>query len=246
MFDENNQTRTPTCQERHSQAAVNVVERELKTSIETYFRRMLGEQLEMRWVEGYFPFTHPSFELEIRVPGNGKDDEWLEMLGCGVVEQKILERDGRGQDIGWAFGIGLERLAMLFYSIPDIRLFWSTDSGFLVQFAGLQPFERYAYKPISSYPQKVFDLSFWLPADADRVSGWSVNDVHALVHEVGGDLVEQVHLVDQYQRPKDGRHSNTYRIVYRSHERALTNDEVNVIHKEIERRLVDELDVLMR
>lgn len=236
-----NFSRDKHCQEGLSQEAVKIVEADMKLQIESYFKRMLGDQLEMRWVEAYFPFTHPSWELEINT-----GDQWMEMLGCGVIEQKILHRDGCADKIGWAFGIGLERLAMLFYSIPDIRLFWTRDTGFTVQFSQLEPFERVAYKPISSYPQKIFDISFWLPEDPERVSNWSVNDVHAIVLEIGGDLVEQVHLVEQWQRPTDGRMSNCFRIVYRSHERALTNTEVNEIHGKIEQALVDLMQVEIR
>jgi len=58
----------------------------------------------MRWIDAYFPFTEPSLELEIFYQG-----EWLEVLGCGVVQQKIIENAGRGTQPGWAFGLGLER-----------------------------------------------------------------------------------------------------------------------------------------
>ena len=66
-------------------------------------------------------------------------DSWLEVLGCGVMEQQILAEAGVTDKVGWAFGLGLERLAMVLYSIPDIRLFWSTDTGFLGQFSHCQP-----------------------------------------------------------------------------------------------------------
>lgn len=61
------------------------------------------------------------------------------MLGCGVVEQQLLESAGAGSKVGWAFGLGLERLAMIMYKIPDIRLFWSKDTGVLSQFEGKEP-----------------------------------------------------------------------------------------------------------
>nr|XP_027205878.1 phenylalanine--tRNA ligase, mitochondrial-like [Dermatophagoides pteronyssinus] len=256
LFDESNETRTDHCQERHNLNAIQIVENELKSQVESYIHLMFdstdGDPIQMRWVPAYFPFTHPSWELEIQLPrnkstnDNGEDldkSEWLEMLGCGIVEQSILDRDGHSNRIGWALGFGLERLAMLYYAIPDIRLFWTRDTGFSVQFDRLKPFERYRYRPISAYPQKIFDIAFWLPAEC---SEWSANDVHAIILEIGGHLVEQAHLMDEWTRPKDGRKSNCYRIVYRSHERALTNDEVNRIHHRIEQALVKELNVEIR
>lgn len=78
---------------------------------------------------------------------------------------------------------------MLKYSIPDIRLFWSKDTGFLSQFATADPWTSVKYKPVSIYPQCHNDISFWLPKDVQ----FSPNDFYDLVRSVGGDLVEQVH-----------------------------------------------------
>lgn len=60
-------------------------------------------------------------------------EEWLEVLGCGVTEQEILKRNGQPDNVAWAFGLGLERLAMVLFDIPDIRLFWSSDERFTSQ-----------------------------------------------------------------------------------------------------------------
>ena len=157
--------------------------------------------VETRWTEAYFPFTHPSFELEVKFQGN-----WLELLGCGVIEQQILHLGtsiwmcivitltkfqflsaGATDSVGWAFGLGLERIAMRLYDIPDIRLFWSKDSGFLTQFEGAEPNTCIKYKAVSQYPQCTNDISFWLPNDSV-----SPTDFYDLVRNVGGDLVEQV------------------------------------------------------
>ena len=64
---------------------------------------------------------------------NGFQEKWLEVLGCGVTEQEILRRSGKLDNVAWAFGLGLERLAMVLFDIPDIRLFWSTDERFISQ-----------------------------------------------------------------------------------------------------------------
>ncbi|KAA6414887.1 MAG: phenylalanyl-trna synthetase [Lasallia pustulata] len=86
--------------------------------------------VQVRWVEASFPFTSPSWELEVRWHG-----AWLELLGCGVVQQDLFRNAGVPSQVGWAFGVGLERVAMLLFSIPDIRLFWSRDGRFLSQFS---------------------------------------------------------------------------------------------------------------
>lgn len=83
----------------------------------------------MRWIDAYFPFTTPSLELEIFY-----ENKWVEMLGCGVVHDFVLEKSGRAKEIGWAAGLGLERFAMKLFKIPDVRLFWSEDQRFISQF----------------------------------------------------------------------------------------------------------------
>ena len=255
IFDRAQSEQTEAVQAGYSLEASKFVERQLKKGVEAYIRRLLGPDTETRWVEAYFPFTHPSWELEIRRPSpknsgeeNSSEDDWMEMLGCGVVHREILNRTGQAGTIGWALGCGMERLAMLYYDIPDIRLFWSRDSGFLHQFEHLEPFQRVAYRPISVYPQKVFDISFWLPEAKSSSSEqeWSANDVHAIILDIGGEMVEQAHLVEAWTHPKDGRTSNMYRIVYRSMERALTSAEVNVVHGQIEAALVEQLGVTIR
>ncbi|GFZ42507.1 Phenylalanine--tRNA ligase, mitochondrial [Saitozyma sp. JCM 24511] len=115
-----------------------------------------GEPLKVRWIEAFFPFTTPSYEVEVWWNG-----EWLELLGCGVVMQKTLDQAGVSHKSGWAFGLGLERIAMVLFSIPDIRLFWSTDPRFLSQF---RDGEITTFKPYSRYPPCYKDMSFWVSA----------------------------------------------------------------------------------
>lgn len=89
-----------------------------------------GEPLKVRWIAASFPFTSPSLEVEIFFRG-----KWLEVLGCGVVMEHTLESARVENKLGWAFGLGLERIAMVLFQIPDIRLFWSKDPRFISQFA---------------------------------------------------------------------------------------------------------------
>ena len=87
----------------------------------------------MRFRPSYFPFTEPSAEVDI---WNSERETWMEILGCGMVDPKVLENVGYNSKIwkGYAFGMGIERIAMLKYGINDIRLFYSGDIRFLDQF----------------------------------------------------------------------------------------------------------------
>lgn len=93
--------------------------------------------------------------------------------------------------MGWAFGLGLERIAMILFSIPDIRLFWSTDQRFLEQFKADTKIAT--FKPYSKFPPCYKDVSFWLPQSSDR--DWHENDFCDVVRDVAGDLVADVKLV---------------------------------------------------
>lgn len=94
--------------------------------------------------------------------------------------------------IGWAFGLGLERIAMVLYSIPDIRLFWSMDERFLSQF---EQGKITTFKPYSRYPSCFKDVSFWLPQNISLHD----NDFCDVVRDIAGDLVEDVQKVRSCQ-----------------------------------------------
>lgn len=97
--------------------------------------------------------------------------------------------------MGWAFGLGLERISMILNSIPDIRLFWSTDPRFLSQFSGTKTNGKITtFKPYSKYPSCFKDVSFWLPLEEGGVK-MHENDLCDLVRDVAGDVVEDVKLV---------------------------------------------------
>ncbi|XP_027005033.2 phenylalanine--tRNA ligase, mitochondrial [Tachysurus fulvidraco] len=225
--------RTPQKQETHSLEAVKLVEFNLKHTLTQLIRHLFGEELEIRWVECYFPFTHPSFEMEVRFQG-----DWLEVLGCGVMEQELLHSAGAGNKIGWAFGLGLERLAMVLFGIPDIRLFWSRDERFLKQFHLANINDSVTFQALSKYPPLLNDISFWLPDE-----GYTENDFYDLVRSIGGDLVEKVTLQDQFTHPKTKKVSHCYRVVYRHMERTLSQEEVRLIHQAIERAAEQDLGV---
>ncbi|QBM88712.1 phenylalanyl-tRNA synthetase alpha chain [Metschnikowia aff. pulcherrima] len=195
----------------------------------------LNEQLKIRWVEAYFPWTSPSWEIEVWWKG-----EWLECCGCGVVQQQILLNSGLNEDkLGWAFGIGLDRIAMLLFGIPDIRLFWSLDERFARQFS---QGKISTFQPYSKYPGVKRDVSYWLASE----SPLHTNDVMEIVRLHGGDLVENVVLKDEFVHPKTGRKSQCFGIHFQSMDRNLTNDEVNGIHKLVEQDLVETYGVEIR
>jgi phenylalanyl-tRNA synthetase alpha chain len=209
-------------------------------------KALAAEPLKVRWVEAYFPFTSPSWELEVFWQG-----DWLEVLGCGIVKQDLLNNSNVSTRSGWAFGLGIERIAMLLFSIPDIRLFWSRDERFLSQFTANSPITRFA--PYSKHPACYKDVSFWLRSSSSAAGGNRAgtpelheNDLMELVRDVAGDLVEDVTLTDAFTHPKTGRKSLCYRINYRSLERTLTNKEANTLHLEIRRKLVDDFGVELR
>ncbi len=114
-----------------------------KAILEEFFKRFFQKDLTIRLRPSYFPFTEPSFEVDIRCVkcgGKGcgvcKQTGWLEIMGAGMVHQNVFEFAGmvRGEWQGFAFGMGIERIAMLKYNIGDIRLFHSGDLRFIRQF----------------------------------------------------------------------------------------------------------------
>ncbi|KAM8901731.1 phenylalanine--tRNA ligase, mitochondrial isoform 6-T10 [Lycaon pictus] len=147
--------------------------------------------------------------------------------------------DAGAQDrIGWAFGLGLERLAMILYDIPDIRLFWSEDERFLKQFRVSDINQKVKFQPLSKYPAVINDISFWLPSE-----NYTENDFYDLVRTVGGDLVEKVDLIDKFEHPKTHKTSHCYRITYRHMERTLSQREVGHIHQAVQEAAVQLLGV---
>jgi len=111
----------------------NVSFSELKGTLDYFVRRMFGDDVKIRFRPSYFPFTEPSAEVDI---WNSERNQWMEILGCGMVNPKVFENIGYDPKIwhGYAFGMGIERIAMLKYKIQDIRHFYRNDIRFLEQF----------------------------------------------------------------------------------------------------------------
>ena len=116
---------------------------DLKGTLEVFMRKMLGENTQLRFRPSYFPFTEPSYEVDVscfKCGGKGcnlcKQTGWIELLGSGMVHPNVLKMNGYDPEkyTGFAFGTGLDRLAMFKYGITDIRLLYQNDVRFLNQF----------------------------------------------------------------------------------------------------------------
>ena len=116
---------------------------DLKGTLEIFVKKLIGKNCELRFRPSYFPFTEPSYEVDVscfKCGGKGcslcKQTGWIEVLGAGIVHPNVLKMNGYDPEEygGFAFGTGLERLAMFKYGIPDMRYLYANDIRFLSQF----------------------------------------------------------------------------------------------------------------
>lgn len=200
----------------------------------------IPDSLQVRWVTTTFPWTTPSWEIEV-----WWNNDWLEICGCGVVKEQVLRNAGYKADskIGWAFGLGLDRIAMLLFEIPDIRLLWTKDERFHKQF---KKGEITTFKPYSKYPGTLRDVAFWLPDTSEKFKEIHENDIMEIVRNIAGDLVESVKLTDEFLHPKTHRKSLCYRINYQSMDRNITNAEINDLQNKVNHELVSKYGVELR
>ena len=121
----------------------NVSLADLKGTLEVFVRKVIGKNSELRFRPSYFPFTEPSYEVDVscfKCGGKGcnlcKQTGWIEVLGCGMVHPNVLKINGYDSEKfgGFAFGTGIDRLAMFKYGIPDMRYLYANDVRFLSQF----------------------------------------------------------------------------------------------------------------
>lgn len=194
---------------------------ELKRVLSEIVEVVFGKDIEYRFLEDTFPYTDPSTQIEVKVNG-----EWVEILGAGMVKPSVLQKMGIEGYNGWAFGFGIERLAILSMKLPDIRLLWSTDERVQKQLELGRTFVE-----VSKYPPVVRDISFIVQKD------FTPNNYFDLVRDIAGDLVEEVSLIDTYENEeKFGKDmmSYAYRVTYRSLDHTLISSEVDALHKKLE------------
>jgi phenylalanyl-tRNA synthetase alpha chain len=169
-----------------------------------------------------------------------KNGKWLEVLGGGMVQTSVLKKLGVDpkQYTGWAFGFGMERLAIISMELPDIRLLRSEDPRVVKQLVLGNPF-----KEVSKYPSITRDISFVVE------KSFFVNQYYDVIRDIGGDIVEQVELLDKYEDKKKfgpNRISYTFRVVYRASDRTLVSEEVDVIQNKLYKETASQFNAEMR
>lgn len=217
------------------------VKQNLRERLVGLVHRLFGKDCKYQILEDYqhedvyFPFTVDSLEISVEFKV-GNEVKHLEILGAGTVHPDIMKDLGLPNHKAWAFGLGIERLAMVMFDIPDIRLFWSTDPRFLNQF---KPKTINKFVPYSKFEACYKDISFYITPQ------FSYNDLCTIARdEDKNNLIESITLIDQFE--KKGRFSHCYRIMYRSMETTLKNSEVDKVQRSIRKRVVEELGVEIR
>ena len=213
----------------------NITQEDLKKVQVDLAKGIFGEDIEYKFLEDNFPYTVQSLEMDIKFNG-----DWLEVNGAGLVNPVVLESFGLDPEKynGWAFGFG-ERLAMIKMEVPDIRIFWSEDPRITSQFKDINS----KFKPVSKFPSTLRDVSFIIDKNI------SLNDYYEIVRDHAENMIEEVKLLDEYENEEkfgEGKKSYTFRIVYQSSERTLTNEEVNKIQAKIREKTESELNAVLR
>lgn len=199
-------------------------------------KAIFGDAVEWKLEDDSFPFTVDSIQLSIYW-----NNTLLEIVGAGLVNPDVLQMLNLDPSVynGWAFGFGLDRLAMIRKNIPDIRLLWSDDQRVLDQLANPDSL----YIPVSRYPATSRDISMILEKSI------AINDLLLLIHDTGNSLIEEISVIDNYSNDQKfgaDKKSITLRIIYRSHVRTLLTEEINRIQESIRLKLTDEFGVVLR
>ncbi len=227
----------------------------LKNILLNVIYSIFWKDIEYRFNVDSFPYTQESLEVEVMF--NWK---WLEVLWAWVVHPSVLEKlwlDPKKYN-GWAFWFGIERLAMALKKIPDIRLFWSNDERVKNQWWSFEP-----YKEVSNLPPIYKDISFIVPKtkflkdNSKSDNNWNIDieneadlfDIASIVRDIAWDLVEEVKVTDIYESVKkfwEDKKSVSIKITFRSLEKNLTNDEINIMYFKIRENIKNDLGYILR
>lgn len=209
---------------------------------EVYLKTLLGALIEhlfpgseYEFKEEYYPFNSRAFELNVF-----HNNKWIEVLGCGIQHPDILNNlDNPNikdkQVIG--FGLGLDRLAMILFDIPDIRYLWSEDERFLSQF---KKGTINKFKSFSKFPPVYKDISFFKSDD------FNLNQFYEMCREEAADLIEDISIKDKFYSDKQKQESVCFRITYRSFIKTLSDIEVNVMHNSIKEKVKNNSQLKLR
>lgn len=232
-----------------------ITQETLKEVLTETITSIFGKDVPHTFHEDSFPYTTESLEVEVEY--NGKK---IEVLGAWIVHPSVLELLGIDSKKynGWAFGFGIERLAMLLKDVPDIRIFWSEDERILKQWWDFEP-----YKSVSKLPPVYKDISFlvdknsFIKDEKESEKKWEIElvneadsfEIAGVVRDIAWWLVEEVRITDIYENDllfKTEQKSVTIRITFRSLERSLTHEEINGLYFEIRDAIENDLYYLLR
>lgn len=222
----------------------------LKEVLWNTIKAIFWENAIFRFNEDSFPYTLESLEVEVQY-----EWRWIEVLWAWVVHPDVLEKLGldKNKYNGWAFWFWIERLAMALKWVPDIRIFWSSDKRITSQWWNFNK-----YKEVSVFPPVFKDISFVVEKTKfnrnyeEEKKSWKlelINEADSFeiawcARDVSGWLIEEVKVIDIFEDDKkfwNEKKSVTIRITFRSLERTLTNDEINVLYFQIRNKLTNQL-----
>lgn len=234
-----------------------ITQETLKNVLSNIIKTLFWEDVKFRLNEDSFPYTTDSLEVEVDFKG-----KWIEVLWAGIVHPNVFEKlwiDPEKYN-WWAFGFWIERLAMPLKGISDIRVFWSEDKRITKQWGDFE-----AYKEVSAYPPVYKDISIIVPKKSfikdvkEEEKSWELeltrnteSDFFAItwvIRDVWWDLIEEVKIIDIYENDKkfwENNKSLSMKIVFRSIERTLTNEEINKMYFEIRGKIEREIWYTLR
>lgn len=222
----------------HTKEAVELVLGDMKKMIKGVIESLLGHGVECQWNNYYCQFGRPYYDMRVLYQG-----EWLDVFVGGVLRQEIADKAGATDKIGWNCRLALDRIAMILYKIPDIRLLSSKNGKFASLFASLDkdPNPDVSKHCDASVCPIAREVVFLVPRDTDI----AVFQYHfyELVRLVAEDDVQKVKLVDHFQHPKSGIAIQRYHITYMSWDRVLSETEVNCHHDIIKELAVSKFKV---